>query len=63
MKKNTANVYMTIFLFVAILIAGLARLFQYNITWILLFVFFIVLLINIILTDRLKNNKHQASKE
>ena len=63
MKKNTANVYMTIFLFVAILIAGLASLFQYNITWILLFVFFIVLLINIILTDRLKNNKHQASKE
>ena len=51
--RNSLNMFLTLFLYSAILIAGLANLLHVIITQIILVCIFIVLIINLVYTNRI----------
>ena len=51
--RNSLNMFLTLFLYSAILIAGLANLLQFIITQVILACIFLVLIINLVYTNHL----------
>ena len=51
--RNSLNMFLTLFLYSAILIAGLANLLQFIITQVILGCIFLVLIINLVYTNHL----------